>query len=168
MRNPPTPPAVSAPTPSDRLSTSQHTVTVAGRQLSYTATTGYIIFKEESEKKHEGGGFPPGEQPRAQIFFTAYTLNDQPNLAERPITFALNGGPGSASVWLHLGLLGPHLQPSLPDAHTAPAGADQLLRGWPYDVHPPTLAAAPAPGSGRLPECHSIIHQVSSLPLLLL
>ncbi|GAB4163660.1 MAG: peptidase S10 [Roseiflexaceae bacterium] len=107
MSTPPTPPAVSAPTPSDRLITSQHTVTVAGRQLSYTATTGYIILKEESEKKHEGGGFPPGEQPRAQIFFTAYTLNDQPNLAERPITFAFNGGPGSASVWLHLGLLGP-------------------------------------------------------------
>ena len=47
-----------------------------------------------------------GPQPKAEVFVTAYTADgDDP--AARPVTFAFNGGPGSSSVWLHLGLLGP-------------------------------------------------------------
>ncbi len=47
-----------------------------------------------------------GHKPKAEVFLTAYTLDGADPLT-RPVTFAFNGGPGSASVWLHLGLLGP-------------------------------------------------------------
>ncbi len=46
-------------------------------------------------------------ETEAEIFFTAYTLDDLGDLATRPLTFAFNGGPGSASIWLHMGALGP-------------------------------------------------------------
>ncbi|HMO60199.1 MAG TPA: peptidase S10, partial [Roseiflexaceae bacterium] len=61
-----------------------------------------IVLKEE----HEKDGTAEGEKPRATIFFVAYTRDDAVAY-ERPITFAFNGGPGSSSVWLPLGLLGP-------------------------------------------------------------
>lgn len=92
--------------PVDVISQTNHTVHLRdGRSLSYTATAGRIILKSEDEKE--------GEKPKAAIFFVAYTL-DRPegqtegeHAAARPITFSFNGGPGSSSVWLHLGLLGP-------------------------------------------------------------
>lgn len=47
------------------------------------------------------------DKPIASIFFTAYTKADVTEMSARPITFSFNGGPGSSSTWLHLGLLGP-------------------------------------------------------------
>lgn len=94
-----------APPPVDVISRTSHTVTIAGRTLAYTATTGRLILKAEDEKE--------GEKPKAAIFFVAYTLDppegtsESDHAAARPITFSFNGGPGSSSVWLHLGLLGP-------------------------------------------------------------
>lgn len=96
-----------APTapPTDTISQTSHSVTIGGKTLYYTATTGRIILKAEDEKE--------GEKPKAAIFFVAYTVNP-PDEGDReafensrPITFAFNGGPGSSSVWLHLGVLGP-------------------------------------------------------------
>ena len=77
------------------LVTTQHRVTINGQAINYTATTGYLVLRTEEQK------------PRAKLFFVAYTKNNETNLAQRPITFAFNGGPGSSSVWLHLGALGP-------------------------------------------------------------
>ena len=87
-------------TPRDTISdaplvTTQHSVTINGQAVNYTATTGYLVLRTEDQK------------PRAKLFFVAYTKNDEPTVAQRPITFAFNGGPGSSSVWLHLGALGP-------------------------------------------------------------
>ncbi|TCC51204.1 peptidase S10 [Kribbella capetownensis] len=89
-------------TPVDDLVTSQHTLTIDGRELAYTATTGRIVLKQEvlTDGKFDG------HQAKAEVFLTAYTL-DGAEAAERPVTFAFNGGPGSSSIWLHLGLLGP-------------------------------------------------------------
>ncbi|MHA7261567.1 S10 family peptidase [Arthrobacter sp. TMN-37] len=71
--------------------------------LRYTTTTGRMVLRREETKDGLAGGF----QPKAEIFLAAYTKDDgDPG---RPVTFAFNGGPGSASVWLHLGLLGPRL-----------------------------------------------------------
>ena len=81
--------------PKEELSTTQHTVTIDGQEIAYTATAGTLVLKEER-----------GE-PKATIFFVAYTRDDVGDPGERPITFAFNGGPGSSSVWLHLGLFGP-------------------------------------------------------------
>lgn len=96
-----------APAPKDEIITTQHTIRLQGQTVSYTATTGTLILKEESEKKGENGGESEGEKPRAAIFFIAYTRDDIEEPASRPITFSFNGGPGSSSVWLHMGLLGP-------------------------------------------------------------
>ena len=60
-----------------------------------------------SEKTGDKAGEAEGEKPKATVFFVAYTLKDVDDTAQRPITFSFNGGPGSSSVWLHLGALGP-------------------------------------------------------------
>lgn len=81
--------------PEDSLSVTHHEVTVDGRTLSYTATAGYLPLREELGKI------------KARVFFIAYTLDGVDDPSSRPITFTFNGGPGSSSVWLHLGGLGP-------------------------------------------------------------
>ncbi len=83
--------------PKDELSETTNSVTINGVEIKYRATAGTIIIKDEEGKPH------------ATFFFVAYTRlgANATNLAERPITFSFNGGPGSSSVWLHMGLLGP-------------------------------------------------------------
>ncbi|MCC6612515.1 MAG: peptidase S10 [Anaerolineae bacterium] len=73
-----------------------HELVLADRKLQYTAVTGMMPLKNADSGETE-----------ANIFFTAYTLDDQA-VGSRPLTFVFNGGPGSASVWLHLGALGPY------------------------------------------------------------
>ena len=94
-------------TPKDQIIESKHTIVLHGKELRYTVTTGTMILKEEVEKKGEQEGTSEGEKPKAAVFFTAYTLDDMADKAKRPLTFAFNGGPGSSSVWLHMGMLGP-------------------------------------------------------------
>ncbi len=72
-----------------------HEARVGGKVLHYTATTGTLPLKNTDTGEVE-----------AHIFFIAYTLDGQQS-AQRPLTFSFNGGPGSASVWLHLGAIGP-------------------------------------------------------------
>jgi carboxypeptidase C (cathepsin A) len=91
------------PAPQDNLVETKHSITLGGQTINYTVTTGTIVLKEEAEKE----GASEGEKPKAEFFFIAYTREDLENPAQRPITFSFNGGPGSASVWLHLGVLGP-------------------------------------------------------------
>jgi carboxypeptidase C (cathepsin A) len=79
-----------------------HQITVAGKALKYTATAGRLPIKRDDGKIE------------AEMFFVAYTLDGQ-EASKRPLTFAFNGGPGSASIWLHMGALGPKrvvLQPN--------------------------------------------------------
>jgi carboxypeptidase C (cathepsin A) len=71
-----------------------HQITVNGKPLKYTATAGRMVLRPEDG---------PAE---AAIFFTAYTLDGE-ETKTRPLTFAFNGGPGTATAWLHLGALGP-------------------------------------------------------------
>ena len=74
----------------------KHSLTAGGKALSYTATTGFLPIKTET-----------GET-EAKIFFMAYTVDrGGASAAKRPLTFSFNGGPGAASVWLHMGALGP-------------------------------------------------------------
>lgn len=71
-----------------------HELSLNGKTLAYTATAGRLPIKRGDGKIE------------AEMFFVAYTLDGQ-DPAKRPVTFAFNGGPGSASVWLHMGALGP-------------------------------------------------------------
>jgi len=79
----------------DIVSVTHHTIKINNQVIPYTATAGYLTLRDE-----EGKG-------KANVFFTAYTREDIKDLSQRPLTFAFNGGPGSSTVWLHLGALGP-------------------------------------------------------------
>ena len=88
--------------PVDDVVTTEHTLRISRTDLAYTATTGRIVLREEV---YEDGTFT-GLKAKAEVSITAYVAavsGDTP----RPVTFAFNGGPGSSSVWLHLGLMGP-------------------------------------------------------------
>ncbi len=107
MSDPTQPTTDTKPTPQDNLVTTHHTVTIDGQTIAYTVTAGAIVLKEEAEKKGEDEGASEGEKPKASIFFIAYTKDGVEDPASRPLTFSFNGGPGSSSVWLHMGVLGP-------------------------------------------------------------
>ena len=74
---------------------------MGGKVLHYTATTGYMPIRNEESGEIE-----------ANIFFMAYTLDGA--APKRPLMFSFNGGPGSASIWLHLGAIGPRRVKMLP------------------------------------------------------
>ncbi|HEX8161715.1 MAG TPA: hypothetical protein VF538_07575 [Pyrinomonadaceae bacterium] len=73
-----------------------HAVSVGSRRLEYTTTTGVMPLRNAATGETE-----------ARVFFIAYTLDGVTNKSQRPLMFSFNGGPGSSSVWLHLGALGP-------------------------------------------------------------
>jgi carboxypeptidase C (cathepsin A) len=79
----------------EQLSVTSHTVRIDGVEVRYTATAGTLLLEDETGA------------PKAQAFFVAYTRDGVGESGDRPITFAYNGGPGSASIWLHMGTLGP-------------------------------------------------------------
>ena len=82
-------------TPEEKSSVTKHSVHIGGQEIKYTATAGTILLKAEDGT------------PKASIFYVAYTKDDVSDVSQRPIAFTFNGGPGSASVWLHLGAFGP-------------------------------------------------------------
>ncbi len=88
--------------PVDDPVTTRHTLKVGRKSLSYKATAGRVVLREEVVKD----GVFSGHKAKAELFLTSYVLEGA-DAATRPVTFAFNGGPGSSSVWLHLGLLGP-------------------------------------------------------------
>ncbi len=87
---------------------SDHTVTLNGHSYDYTATVGFLEVTAADQKS------------KACVFYTSYVVHADPT-ANRPLTFAFNGGPGSASLWLHLGLMGPKRVDMGPDGLTPPA-----------------------------------------------
>jgi carboxypeptidase C (cathepsin A) len=89
-------PAEATPTPVEEPPVvTKHEIRAGGRTLRYTSTVGMMPIKNRD-----------GET-EARIFFMAYTLDNPASRGPRPLTFSFNGGPGSASVWLHLGAIGP-------------------------------------------------------------
>jgi len=78
-------------------SQTKHRITLNNEEIEYTVTTGTIILSDEDVDE--------GKKQKASMFFIAYTKDGEES--GRPVTFSFNGGPGSSSVWLHLGLIGP-------------------------------------------------------------
>lgn len=76
-------------------SVTKHSATIGGKLINYTATAGALILKNEKD------------EPVALLGYTAYIKDGETDAAKRPITFSYNGGPGSSSMWLHLGIMGP-------------------------------------------------------------
>ena len=87
----------------------KHTARVGSRTLNYTVTTGFMPLKNATSGDTE-----------ARIFYMAYTLDGAGDPKTRPLMFSFNGGPGSASVWLHLGALGPRRVRMLDDGMMPP------------------------------------------------
>jgi carboxypeptidase C (cathepsin A) len=85
-----------APPPEPRKHQTSHEIRLDGQALKYTATVGWLILNDKKTDK-----------PIARFGYMAYTLDGVKDPARRPVTFAFNGGPGSASIWLHMGVLGP-------------------------------------------------------------
>lgn len=85
-----------APVPDEPPIVTKHEVTLGNRVLKYTVTTGMMPIKNQQTGDTE-----------ARLFFMAYTADDPTEGKARPLMFSFNGGPGSSSVWLHLGALGP-------------------------------------------------------------
>jgi carboxypeptidase C (cathepsin A) len=86
--------AGSLTTPNEIVAVTHHSLTLNGTAIAYTATAGHLTA-------HDAAG-----APEASFFYAAYTADGAPP-ATRPLTILFNGGPGSASAWLHLGSWGP-------------------------------------------------------------
>jgi carboxypeptidase C (cathepsin A) len=81
--------------PKEESSVTDHTVRIGDQTINYKATASTTLLKDNKD------------EPTALIYSTAYTRSDVKDLSQRPIAFIYNGGPGSASVWLHMGAFGP-------------------------------------------------------------
>ena len=79
----------------DKLSRTQHTLTLDGQKIAYTATAGTLLLSDEDGTA------------KASIFYVAYIRDGVKDPATRPVTFSFNGGPGAASLWVHMGAFGP-------------------------------------------------------------
>jgi carboxypeptidase C (cathepsin A) len=83
-------------------------VAIGGKEIAYEAKAGTLPILK------------PDGKPSAQVFYTAYTMKNVKDVSKRPVTFCFNGGPGSSSVWLHLGAFGPKRVDLPPDGLTPP------------------------------------------------
>src|SRR5947199_196203 len=83
------------PPPEEKSSVTRHSLTLDGRTYPYTATAGTLLLRDDESTV------------KASVFYIAYTLDGVKDPATRPVTFSFNGGPGAASLWVHLGAFGP-------------------------------------------------------------
>jgi carboxypeptidase C (cathepsin A) len=81
--------------PKAESSVTRHGLSVAGKSIEYTATSGTLVIRDDDDK------------PMANLGYIAYPKLDVNDLSQQPVLFAFNGGPGSSSIWLHMGALGP-------------------------------------------------------------
>jgi carboxypeptidase C (cathepsin A) len=93
----------------EQSSVTQHSIRIDGQTIAYKATAGTIILKDAK-------GDPTGS-----MFYVAYTKSDVDDLGRRPVAFFYNGGPGSSTIWLHMGAYGPKRVATVDAAPTPPA-----------------------------------------------
>jgi carboxypeptidase C (cathepsin A) len=111
-----------APPPAEpRRFVSEHRLQAGGTDLAYTATAEDIQLKDADGK------------PTASFFTISYVKSGVSHPEDRPVTFVFNGGPGSASVWLHFGLVGPKLI-DIPSDASDPGGAPYKLKDNPWTI----------------------------------
>ena len=89
------PPAAPVADPTPSRWESSHSIVVGGETVAYDAVVGSIVLRDDKE------------DATAELFYTAYFRTNGQSASERPVIFAYNGGPGSASFWLHMGIMGP-------------------------------------------------------------
>src|SRR5215469_11295641 len=79
----------------DKPVVTKHQMKIGTETINYTATAGFMLMKDENDSL------------KAKVFYVAYTKDGEADVSKRPLLFAYNGGPGSSSVWLHMGAIGP-------------------------------------------------------------
>jgi carboxypeptidase C (cathepsin A) len=133
--------------------TSEGSVTVEGRKVAYRADAGTIIVHPKGwddvawrEKSDKDLGGKKDVEAEASMFYVAYFKKGAPS-ADRPITFLFNGGPGSSTVWLHMGAFGPRRVVTADDSHT-PAAPYQLVDNAYSLLDASDLVFVDAPGTG--------------------
>jgi carboxypeptidase C (cathepsin A) len=102
----------------ESLSVTEGAVAVGGKKVEYRATAGTLPLKDEAGKR------------TASVFFVAYTRKGVGDAGKRPITFCFNGGPGSSSVWLHLGAFGPRRVLMSDEGEALPPPARLVENEW--------------------------------------
>lgn len=95
--------------PKEESVTSDHSIKIGSQTIPYKATVGSILLKNEKD------------EPEALVFYTAYHRSDVKDFSQRPLAFLYNGGPGSASLWLHMGSFGPKRVATVNAGVTPPA-----------------------------------------------
>ena len=88
-------PAAAAAELKETTSVTRHVRDIGGQRVPYTVTAGTILLRDDKNK------------PEASVFYVAYTRDDVTDRARRPMFYSFNGGPGTASVWMHMGFTGP-------------------------------------------------------------
>jgi carboxypeptidase C (cathepsin A) len=101
----------------DRVSKTKHTITLGGKKIEYEATAGTMVMKSEEGKA------------QASIFYIAYVKTGE-DVAKRPVTYCFNGGPGSSSVWLHMGAFGPRRVAFTEEGQPLPPPAKLVENEW--------------------------------------
>jgi carboxypeptidase C (cathepsin A) len=101
-----------APEPRENIVTTEHRLVLGDQTLDYSVACGTLLLRlyddaADAKADRADGATRGADKPRAELFFIAYTAKRRDGRHTRPLTFSFNGGPGSSSVWLHLGLLGP-------------------------------------------------------------
>jgi carboxypeptidase C (cathepsin A) len=118
-------------------STTDGSVSVEGHRVDYKAVAGTLIIHGSGDKENE---------PEISMFYVAY-LKKGVDASKRPITFIYNGGPGSATVWLHMGAFGPKRVVTADDSHT-PAAPYQLVNNDYSLLDASDVVFIDAPGAG--------------------
>ena len=137
-------------------SVSDGTVTVEGQRIDYRAVAGTLIvhpkgWDDAAQREQSGGSKDLGDQannPQAEasIFYVGYFKKGVPS-ADRPIMFLYNGGPGSSTVWLHMGAFGPRRVVTADDTHT-PAAPYRLVDNAYSLLDVTDVVFIDAPGTG--------------------
>ena len=108
------------PIPKEESSVTHHQVKIGGQEISYAATAGNLLIRKDDD-------------PVASMFYVAYTRDGGTNQERRPVTFFYNGGPGSSTIWLHMGSFGPRIvetenaQPTGPAPYHVVHNGDSLV-----------------------------------------
>ncbi len=107
-------PAAATAAPKEESAVTHHSLALADGSIKYTATAGTLLLKDDKD------------EATASVFYVAYT-KDGADLNHRPVTFLYNGGPGSATIWLHMGSVGP-VRVETSDATSTPNAPYSLVQ----------------------------------------
>src|SRR6185503_17145664 len=110
-----------AEVPEPRKFTSEHRLQSGGTDIAYTATAEDVYIRDADDK------------PTATFFTISYVKKGVARPEDRPLTFVFNGGPGSASIWLHFGLVGPRLI-DIPSDASDPGAPPYKLKDNPWTI----------------------------------